>query len=270
MEVTSVLLLALAGVAAGAINAVAGGGSLVTFPTLLALGYAPVSANVINTVAALPGYLGGVWGYRRELSGQLRRVLVLGLVTVFGAVGGSALLLSGPESTFTAVVPWLVLGSTLLLAAQPLIARLAASRSRALSTVPSAPKGSAVVPVERLRWSSLGQLGVATYGGYFNAGLGIMMLGVLGVALDDQLPRLNALKSVLSAVASGVSLVFFGIFATVAWPAALVIAIAGLFGGWFGAALGRRLPSELLRRCVVIFGLIIFVVLWVDHASSTL
>lgn len=269
MEVTSVLLLVVAGLAAGAINAVAGGGSLVTFPALLALGYPPVSANVVNTVAALPGYLGGVWGYRRELTGQLRRVLVLGLVTVVGAVGGSALLLTGSESTFTAVVPWLVLGSTLLLAAQPLIARLVAKRNGALPVM-AVPVGSAAAPVERLRWSSLGQLGVATYGGYFNAGLGIMMLGVLGVALDDGLPRLNALKSVLSAVASGVSLVFFGIFATVAWPAALVIAIAGLFGGWFGAALGRRLPSELLRRCVVIFGLIIFVVLWVDHASSTL
>lgn len=268
MDATSVVVLALAGVAAGAINAVAGGGSLVTFPALLALGYPPVSANVINTVAALPGYVGGAWGYRRELSGQLRRVLVLGAVTVVGAFAGSALLLVGPESTFTAMVPWLVLGSTLLLAAQPMIARFTATRSAGLSV--GASIRSDTPTGERLRWSSLGQLGVATYGGYFNAGLGIMMLGVLGVALDDRLPRLNALKSVLSAVASGVSLVFFGIFATVVWPAALVIAIAGLFGGWFGAALGRRLPSELLRRCVVIFGLIIFVVLWVDHASSTL
>jgi hypothetical protein len=268
MEATSVLLLALAGAAAGAINAVAGGGSLVTFPALLALGYPPVSANVINTVAALPGYVGGVWGYRRELSGQLRRVLVLGAVTVVGAIVGSALLLIGPESTFTAVVPWLVLGSTLLLAAQPGIARLTAARSGGVSM--GAPIEPSAPAEERLRWSSLGQLGVATYGGYFNAGLGIMMLGVLGVALDDRLPRLNALKSVLSAVASAVSLVFFGIFATVAWPAALVMAFAGLFGGWFGATLGRRIPAELLRRCVVIFGLIIFVVLWVDHASSTL
>lgn len=264
MEATSVLLLALAGAAAGAINAVAGGGSLVTFPALLALGYPPISANVINTVAALPGYVGGAWGYRRELSGQLRRVLVLGAVTVAGAILGSALLLLGPESTFVAVVPWLVLGSTLLLAAQPWIAKISSASSGRTSG------GAPAVPLrERLRWPGLGQLGVAAYGGYFNAGLGIMMLGVLGVALDDGLPRLNALKSVLSAVASGVSLVFFSIFATVAWPAALVIAVAGLFGGWLGAVLGRRLPTELLRRCVVIFGLVIFVVLWVDHASST-
>lgn len=261
MDIGSVALMALAGTAAGAINAVAGGGSLVTFPTLLALGYPPVAANVINTVAAFPGYVGGVWGYRRELKGQARRVAILGTTTVVGATVGSALLLVGPESTFVAVVPWLVLASTLLLAAQPVLTKWAVARVGGVQ--------NSRVRAERLHASSLGQLGVATYGGYFNAGLGIMMLGVLGITLDERLPRLNALKSVLSAVASAVSLVFFGIFATVAWPAAFVMAAAGLLGGWIGAVLGRRIPDVLLRRCVVFFGLVIFVVLWMDHASST-
>ncbi|MCK2037054.1 sulfite exporter TauE/SafE family protein [Microbacterium sp. SSW1-49] len=259
MEFETVVLLALAGTASGAINAIAGGGSLVTFPTLLALGYPPVIANITNTVAALPGYLGGAWGYRRELIGQRRRIVVLGIVTVAGAVFGSALLLLGSERTFTAVVPWLVLGSTLLLAAQPMLTSLV--RRSALSASASAR------PREALRWAGLGQLGVAVYGGYFNAGLGIMMLGVLGIALHETLHRVNALKSVLSVVASAVSLVYFATFATVAWPAAAVIAIAGLLGGWLGAAFGRRLPVPLLRWSVVTFGLIVFLVLLVKNAS---
>ncbi|MFK4788692.1 sulfite exporter TauE/SafE family protein [Microbacterium sp. ZW T5_56] len=253
MELGAVVLLALAGTAAGAINAIAGGGSLVTFPALLALGYPPVIANVTNTVAALPGYVGGAWGYRRELAGQRRRVIVLGLITVAGAVGGSALLLAGSEQTFSAVVPWLVLASTALLAAQPALTRLVTKQRLA--------------GAERLRWAGLGQFGVAVYGGYFNAGLGIMMLGVLGIALRESLQRLNALKSVLSVVASAVSLVFFALFSTVSWPAAAIMAVAGLLGGWMGAAVGRRLPVPLLRWSVVTFGFVVFLVLLVNHAS---
>ncbi|HZX04910.1 sulfite exporter TauE/SafE family protein [Kribbella sp.] len=254
MDWSSTLLLAVAGTGAGAINAIAGGGSLVTFPALLLLGYPPVVANVTNTVAAFPGYLGGVWGYRRELAGQGRRILMLGAVTALGAIGGSALLLLGSERAFVAAVPWLVLGSTLLLAVQPLLVRSRADRART-------PRS------ERLRWATLGQLGVATYGGYFNAGLGIMMLGVLGIALDEQLQRLNALKGALSAITSAVSLGCFVIFATVSWPAATIMAGAGLFGGWLGARLGRRIPVAVLRWSVVAFGLAISLVLLVDHAS---
>ncbi|SDS02868.1 hypothetical protein SAMN04489751_1058 [Brevibacterium sandarakinum] len=259
MEWSSVVSMALAGTAAGAINAIAGGGSLVTFPTLLALGYPPVVANVTNTVAALPGYIGGAWGYRRELSGLRRRIFTLSAVTVLGALLGSALLLLGNERTFTAVVPWLVLASTLLLAVQPYLTRLM-ERGNDRGTEP-APRQ------KPLRWAGLGQFGVAVYGGYFNAGLGIMMLGVLGLVLHEPLQRLNALKSVLSVVASTVSLVYFAIFATVSWPAAAVMAVTGLLGGWFGAAIGRRLPVPLLRWSVVTFGLIVFLVLMENHAS---
>jgi uncharacterized membrane protein YfcA len=256
MEWSAVALIALSGAGAGAINALAGGGSLVTFPTLLALGYPPVTANVTNTVAALPGYVGSAWGYWREFSGQGRRVLVLGAVTAVGAVVGSALLLLGAESTFVAVVPWLVLASTVLLAVQPLLSTVA--RRRAEGAGPA---------TERLRWAALGELGVAVYGGYFNAGLGIMMLGVLGSLLQEQLHRLNALKSVLSAVSSAVSLVFFAVFAHASWLTAAVMAVSGLFGGWAGAALGRRVPAAPLRWSVVAFGFIVFLVLLVNHAS---
>lgn len=212
-----------------------------------------------NTVAALPGYVGGVWGYRRELSGQRRRILVLGAVTAFGAIAGSVLLLVGNERTFTMVVPWLVLASTALLAIQPALTRLMAGRAMSGA-------GSATRP-ETLGWAGLGQLGVAVYGGYFNAGLGIMMLGILGVALQESLQRLNALKGALSVVASGVSLVYFAVFAHVSWPAAAVVAAAGLIGGWLGAALGRRLPVPLLRWSVVTFGVIVSLVLLVKNAS---
>ncbi|MCR2827838.1 sulfite exporter TauE/SafE family protein [Microbacterium sp. zg.Y909] len=256
MDWGAVVVLALAGTAAGAINAIAGGGSLVTFPALLALGYPPVIANVTNTVAALPGYVGGAWGYRRELAGQRRRIIALSIVTVIGALVGSTLLLAGDESTFTAVVPWLVLASTLLLAAQPYLSALVARRTEAAAA--STPRA------EPLRWAGVGQLGVAVYGGYFNAGLGIMMLGVLGVALRESLQRLNALKSVLSVVASAVSLVFFAVFAEVSWPAAGIMAVSGLLGGWLGAAVGRRLPVPVLRWSVVVFGLAVFVALLVD------
>lgn len=259
MDAGTVVLMALAGTVAGAINAIAGGGSLVTFPTLLALGYPPVIANVTNTVAALPGYVGGAWGYRRELSGQQRRIIILGIVTVVGALLGSTFLLLGSERTFTAVVPWLVLISTLLLAVQPVLTRLMTRHAH--------PNPSLSTPHERMRWAGLGQFGVSLYGGYFNAGLGIMMLGILGLALHESLQKLNALKSVLSVVASFVSLVFFAIIANVSWSAAAVMAVTGLLGGWLGAAVGRRLPVPVLRWSVVIFGLVVFVVLLVDHAS---
>lgn len=245
MELFEGVLIAGAGTAAGAINALAGGGSLVTFPTLLALGYPPVLANVTNTVAAFPGYVGGAWGYRAELRGQRRRILVLGIVTAVGALIGSALLLTGSDDTFRAVVPWLILLSTLLMAVQPAISRLIAQ--------PDGP--------ERLTWASIGELGVGVYGGYFNAGLGIMMLGVMGMTLNDGIQRLNALKSVMSAIASVVSLVFFVAFATVAWPAAIIMAISGLVGGWIGARVGRRIPPTPLRWSIVAFGLVLFVVL---------
>lgn len=258
MEPSSLAALAAAGVGAGAVNAAAGGGSLISFPTLLALGHPPVTANVTNTVAALPGYLGGAWGYRRQLSGQRRRLATLGVVTVVGAVGGSTVLLIAPAEAFVAVVPWLVLASTLLLAVQPWIT--AVTKRRAERSTGPTP--------ERLGTAALGQLGVGVYGGYFNAGLGLMMLGVLGCTLHDDLQRLNALKSALSAVASAVSTTYFIMFATVSWSAALVLAVGGLIGGWAGSALAQRVPARILRWSVVSVGLAVFLVLLVDaHAS---
>lgn len=259
MDTGSVALIALAGTGAGAVNTIAGGGSLITYPALLAVGYPPVIANVTNTVGSLPGYAGGALGYRRELARQPRRVIILSTVTAAGAVAGSALLLAGSESTFVTIVPWLILLSTLLLAAQPLIGKIV---TRSKEKAQLADKRT-----ERLRWAAAGQLGVAAYGGYFNAGLGIMILGVLGITMDSEFQLLNALKTWLSTVASIVSLVFFSIFATVAWKAALVMGGATLLGGWLGALLGRRIPADPLRWAIVAAGLVIFVVLWIDNAS---
>lgn len=241
------LVLAAAGFGAGAINAVAGGGSLLSFPALLAVGYPPIQANVTNTVAAVPGYIGGAWGYRSELSGQRQRSIRLGITGMLGALAGASLLLIGTDEIFSAVVPWLVLGSTLLLAVQPWL-----TRDRAESRGPT--------------WGlDVGNFLVGVYGGYFNAGLGIMMLAVLNMFILEDLQRVNALKSVLSVVVGMVAAIFFAILAPVAWGAVLVMALASLLGGWAGVRIARRVSSKVLRWVVVIYGIIVAVVLWVQH-----
>jgi uncharacterized protein len=244
-----VALLAGAGFAAGATNAVAGGGSLISFPALLAVGYPSVTANVTNSVAVLPGYLGGSVGYRRELRGQRARVLALAATSMAGALAGAALLLVGSDRVFRDIVPFLILFSCALLAAQPLLARV-------------------IKPVsgrrqERsLRLHAM-QFLAAVYGGYFGAGLGIMLLAVLALSIDDDLQRLNALKGLLSLLIGAVAGVYFALFGPVKWGAAAIMAVASLVGGHAGVGLARRLPDAVLRGVVVAFGVVVAVVLLV-------
>jgi uncharacterized protein len=228
-------LLAGAALAAGAVNAVAGGGSLISFPALLAAGYGSVPANVTNNVAVLPGYLGGSVGYRRELAGQRERVRTLGLTSAAGGGAGAALLLALPPGVFRAVVPWLILGACALLAAQPALGRLARHARH-----PGALHGMTFV--------------AAVYGGYFGAGLGIALLAILGLALEDELQRLNALKGLLSLLISLTAGVGFALFGPVAWGAAGLMALGSLLGGRLGVAVARRLSPTLLRTLVVLFG----------------
>jgi uncharacterized membrane protein YfcA len=234
-----VLLLA-AGVAAGAVNSVAGGGSLISFPALLAVGYPSVTANVTNAVAVLPGYLGGTVAYRRELRGQRRTVVALSVTTAVGALCGAILLLTTSERAFDRIVPWLVLFSCALLAAQPLIARY-------LEPVAHGQRGPSL-RVHAMTFAS------AVYGGYFGAGLGIMLLAVLTLGIADDLQRLNALKGVLSLVVGLVAALFFALFGPVAWLAAIVTAAGALVGGHAGVAVARRLSPGVLRAGVVLFG----------------
>ena len=229
-----------AGLAAGTVNAIVGSGSLITFPVLLAVGYAPVVANVTNTVGMAFGNVSGVVGYRRELAGQRRRALILAIPSALGGLAGAILLLALPASVFHRVVPVLVLLAVALVVVQPrLTAYLERYRDRGYSA-----------------WAlRVGVFLTAIYGGYFGAAQGVILIGLLAVFLVDDLQRLNGLKNVLAAVVNGVAAVLFVLVAHVAWEPAVLLAVSSVAGGQLGAAVGRRLPPNVLRAAIVAGGL---------------
>ncbi len=247
MDAGTIVLLAGAGFGAGGVNAVAGGGSLISFPALLAAGYPSVTANVTNSVAVLPGYVGGSLAYRPELSGQRARIRALAPTSVAGTAAGAALLLLSPASLFDAVVPWLILAACALLALQPRAAAIAQRKRGRRGSTPIALHGGLFL--------------AAVYGGYFGAGLGIMLLALLGILLPDDLQRLNALKGVLSLVIALVAAVVFAIFGPIAWDAALVVGAASLVGGAAGVRVARRLPAAVLRGVVIAYGVVVAIAL---------
>jgi uncharacterized membrane protein YfcA len=244
-------LLAAATVA-GAVNAVAGGGSLISFPALLAAGYPAKTANVTNTVALWPGYLGGSLGYRDELSTQRRRLLLLVLPNVLGAIAGSAILLSTSEDAFETVVPFLILFATALMAFQ-----------RPLTDFATKHRLSATHDEHVPLLSQAAAFLVAVYGAYFGAGLGIMTLAIFAVLIPDELQRLNALKGMSSLFINAVAVVYFALFGPVEWAPAAVMAIGALAGGYTGAGLARRLGPDRLRMAVVVFGVAVAVILFI-------
>ncbi|MBV8527530.1 MAG: sulfite exporter TauE/SafE family protein [Candidatus Dormibacteraeota bacterium] len=235
-------MVAASALVAAAINAVAGGGSLVSFPTLLLAGYPPLLANITNTVGLVLGYAGGSTAYRGELRGQWRRVRDLGIIGALGAVLGAFLLTRTRASVFEAIVPWLLLAGSALTALQPLAGRVVRrGGGRA---------GRRAHPV-------LGLLVFANgvWGAFFGVGLSLLLVGALGLFIDDGLQRLNALKGALSLVINLVAAAYFVAFAAVAWEAALVMLPAALVGGFLGVALARRLPAAALRAVVVLVGI---------------
>jgi hypothetical protein len=235
-------LLLAAGLGAGLINGIAGGGSLVSFPVLIATGHSALVANVTSTVGIWPGYLGGVAGYRAELAGQRDRVRRLAPVALCGGVAGAVLLLTTPEDAFEVAAPFLILFACALFALQPVLAgRL---------------RGREVEPGDE-RLSPALRIGVflgGVYGAYFGAGLGVVLLAVLGATLVDRLVRLNGLRGVLALLVNSIALVVFLAAAPVAWSAAAVMAGASLVGGYAGARLARRVPGAVLRAIVISFG----------------
>jgi uncharacterized membrane protein YfcA len=233
-----------AGLVAGAVNAVVGSGSLLTFPALLGAGYSPLVANISNSVGLVLGNVSGVVGYRRELVGQERRAAALAIPAAIGSLVGAVLLLALPESVFHRVVPALVLLSVVLVVVQPRLSeRLARYRDRPASS-----------------WAlRVGVALTAVYGGYFGAAMGVLLIGVLSVFLKDDLQRINALKNVMSTVINFVAAIVFVFAAHVAWIAAALIAVSSIAGGFLGAAIGRRLHPNVLRALVVIAGLVAFV-----------
>jgi uncharacterized protein len=241
MSVGEVVSIALAGLAAGAINTVVGSGTLITFPVLLAFGYAPVTANVSNTVGLVPGSVSGAAGYRRELVGQRRQVLRMGTMSVLGGATGAVLLLVLPASAFRAIVPVFIAVALVLTVLQPRLNRRLAERE-----IPRERTGGILTP--------LAVYATGVYGGYFGAAQGILLLGILGVALPQSLQRTNALKNVLAGLVNGVAGLYFAFAANVEWGAAGLIAGGSILGAQLGAHYGRRLSPGALRSAIVLVG----------------
>ncbi len=235
----------VAGVGAGTINTLVGSGSLITFPVLLAVGYPPLTANVSNNLGLVPGALSGAYGFRRELAGQRARVLRFAPASLLGGIAGAVLLLALPASAFDAIVPAIVALGVLLVILQPRLNRWLAARRQAGGA--RAEHGGAPALL------ATGAAGV--YGGYFGAAQGILLLAILGTALDDDLRRVNALKVVLAGLVNGVAAIVFVIAADLAWEAVALIAVGSTLGGQRGAHAGPRLPPNALRGAIVVVGI---------------
>ena len=252
MDPLEALGLAVAAFLAGAINAVAGGGSLVSFPALIAAGYTSKVSNVTNSVALWPGYVGGSYGYRGELRRQRTRIVALTIPSIAGALAGSVILLNTSESTFDRIVPFLILFACALMAVQDQLGAWA--RAHRLSS-----QHEDHVPLTL----HAGVFVLAIYGAYFGAGLGILTLAVLGILLPDDLQHSNALKGLLSALINFVAVVYFAFLGPVEWAPAAVMAVAALAGGYLGVGVARRLGKRWLRVSVIAYGLVVALVLLV-------
>ena len=247
MTVATIVIF-FAGMAAGAINSIAGGGTLISFPALVWLGRDPIVANATNAVALWPGSLAAAYGYRRELSTMKGWLLLLIVPSLLGGLLGSWLLLRTPSSVFERLVPFLILGATLLLAFQEIITR----------RLPPATghRQSATIGV------FLFQLLVGIYGGYFGAGMGILMLAALGLLGLTDLHQMNGLKNILAVAINGIAAIYFALAKAVAWNDVLVMMLGSILGGYVGALLARRLGRKFVRAAVVVIGLFMTVALF--------
>ena len=233
------LLVFVAGIGAGTINAVVGSGTLITFPALLAVGLPPVVANVSNTAGLAPGSLAAAWGYRRELRGQRARLVRLVPASFAGTLIGAILLLALPSSAFDAIVPVLIILGCVLVVLQPRLAKLIDR--------PAGDRNGAW-------WVWPAVLAAGAYGGYFGAAQGVLLMAILGIGMDPNLQRMNAIKNVLAMIVNAVAAVLFVIVTDIDWKAALLIAVGSTIGGFLGAAFGRRLPPIALRGFIVVIG----------------
>lgn len=236
-----------AGLVAGAMNAIVGAGSLITFPTLLFFGYSPLLANVSNTIGLVPGVLSGAVGYRRELAGQRRRAGPLLVAALLGGLTGGLVLLVLPASAFERIVPILILGACVLVAIQPRLSRALAAR-RTIA-IPGQQVGGPALFV--------GVYLTGIYGGYFGAAQGVVLIALLAILITDDIQRLNALKIVLAAAINGIAAILFILLTPIAWLPAILIAIGSVIGGQVGAHVGRRLSPFALRTAIIVIGVIV-------------
>lgn len=245
MSVFNEVLIFLAAVAAGFINAMAGGGTLVTFPVLLAIGIPPIVANVTNTVALVPGTIGGMWSQRKDFASQYRRLLKLLPVAIVGGVAGGLLILNTSESAFRSLIPYLILLATLLLAAQVQI------KNRVVARIGHA-HSEHHNPLIMLSLVFM----AAVYGGYFGAGMGVILMAILGYVTDDSMTRLNFLKQALAFAINLAAAIYFAFSGKVDWMVAFVMVFGSISGGLIGGRLAGKIKPELLRWIVVAAGLI--------------
>lgn len=247
VSVVEYLAVGVSAVAAGAVNAVAGGGTLISFPTLVAVGVPSVAANVTNTVALTPGYLGGTIAQRADLEGEARRLRRLLPAAVVGGLVGGALLLATGEELFERLVPFLIYLATGLLAVGDRVKAWVVRH-----------RGEHHAASRTTRWAGVALVGIASvYGGYFGAGLGIILLAVLGLVVDEEFRRVNALKQLVSFTVNVTAAVFFLFSGRVWWGAAIVMMVGSLAGGHLGGTLATRLPPARLRRLVIAIGLVV-------------
>jgi uncharacterized membrane protein YfcA len=252
VPVSHMILIALAGGGAGAINAIVGSGTLITFPTLVALGYPPVTSTMSNAVGLVAGGVSGTWGYRRELRGQWDRLRWQIPASLIGAGVGAWLLLHLPEKVFTQVVPVLLIAALILVVVGPRIQEWARRRAEEAGRSPEH------VSPRRMAALVAGTFAVGVYGGYFTAAQGILLVAAMGALLPESMQRMNAAKNLLSMLVNIVAALAYTLvaFDRISWPAAGLIAAGSLVGGWLGAHYGRRLSPNVLRGAIVVVGLI--------------
>jgi uncharacterized membrane protein YfcA len=244
MNIPGLILLFIAALAGGAINSVAGGGSLIAFPSLLAFGVPPVIANATNTAALLPGSVSSAIAYRQDIPAQRKLLLTLAIPSVLGGLVGAVALIAAPQ-VFGRIVPYLVLFATLLFAGRSVFNRM--TRQNGDEEKPVSWAGNV--------WGILFQFAVATYGGYFGAGIGILMLASLSIMGLHNIHRMNAVKTVLAALINGVALIYFIIRGQVYWPLAILMAVGAIIGGYTGARMAKSINQDYVRAFVVIAGL---------------
>jgi uncharacterized membrane protein YfcA len=252
VQPSHIVLIALAGFAAGVINALVGSGTLITFPTLVALGYPPVTATMSNAVGLVAGNVSGTWGYRAELAGQWDRLRWQIPASLAGAVLGAFLLLHLPAKVFATIVPVLLVLALVLVVIGPKLQSWASRRAE------EAGRSAEHITPARMAVLVLGTFAVGVYGGYFTAAQGILLVGMMGALLPESVQRMNAAKNLLTLLVNLVAAVSYSLvaFGRISWPVAGLIAAGSLLGGWLGARYGRRLSPTALRSTIVVVGLI--------------
>ncbi|MFD3522046.1 sulfite exporter TauE/SafE family protein [Streptomyces sp. NPDC058653] len=245
MTIWEMLAVFVAGTCAGTINAIVGSGTLITFPVLLATGLPPVTATVSNALGLIPGAVSGAIGYRAELTGQRRRITRLGTAAVCGGLCGAILLVSLPSTAFETIVPILVSLALVLVILQPRLARTV-QRHRARKNVATKTDGGPLL--------FGGVMAASVYGGYFTAAQGIIYMSLMGMLIDEEMQRLNAVKNVLAAIVNTIAAIFFLFVADFDWTAVVLIAVGSAIGGQLGAKVGRRLSPTVMRTMIVVVG----------------